>query len=150
MNRIFGKDEGPLPEFERPPRKPRHDEADDKKRAVLAVSVTAVTMVIVAAWLLTLPMQLDKFQILDDESVARWYVIREEMNEETGGLQAQLDNIKEQLDEAAGELKIASDRGDETGDGSIVPEDVAERLRAKIMESESINQNEQDATTQED
>ncbi|MEA3249129.1 MAG: hypothetical protein U9Q03_02105 [Patescibacteria group bacterium] len=145
---IFGKDEGRLSRAEGVPRisRARHEE-DEKKRAMLTVAVIAVTVVIVTAWLLTLPMQLRKFEILDNESVARWYVVREEMEGETGNIQEQLDKIKEQLDVAAGELEIASGLGISEGDsGGLSAEGLAERLRAKLMEAESLNQNEQDAT----
>ncbi len=120
----------------------------DRKRAVLAVAVTGVTIVIVAAWLLTLPMQLDNFQILDDDSVARWYVIQEDMENEGASIQQQLDQIRDQLEEAAGELDIASGTG--IGGDEMVPQDIAERMRTKLMELDSINQSEKDATTQED
>jgi len=124
-------------------------DGDDRKRVILAVAVTVTTLVIVAAWLVTLPMQLDGFRILDDDSVARWYVIREEVNQEAGGIQEQLDRLKSQLDEAAAGLENTSDRSDEAAGGVLIPTDIAGRLRNKIMGAGSINQTEQDATTQE-
>lgn len=158
MKRIFGKDDGQVVGVDgslpvrgaRQVRKEQEDDGLDNRRVVLAIAVTAVTLVIVAAWLLTLPMQLEKFHILDDESVARWYVIRDEVNADAGGFQEQLDQIKEQLDATAEELEITSELGNGSDADTLIPEEVAERLRAKIMEMESINQTEQDATTQED
>jgi len=156
MKRIFDKDEVRLTGTDKAPsvkaaKDGRTDDydGDDRKRVILAVAVTATTLVIVAAWLLTLPMQLESFKILDDDSVARWYIIREEVDQEAGGIQEQLDRLKSQLDEAAAGLENTSDRNDTKADGALVPIEVAERLRDRIMGSGSINQTEQDATTQE-
>jgi hypothetical protein len=149
MNMIFEKDDGLDSESGGTPRISRAQvEESEKKRVILTIAVVAVTVIIVTAWLLTLPMQLEKFEILDDESVARWHVIREEVDREAGTIQGQLDLIKEQIDIAATELEITSGRGNSDESGVSAAE-MADILRKKMMEAESNNETEKDATQEE-
>jgi hypothetical protein len=155
MSGIFGKDDMSLKEAEESlkiqeelRRQNRHHDSElDKKRAVLAVSVTAVTLVIVAAWLLTLPMQLKQFKVLDSDSVARWYAVQDEIDAEGVTLQEQFDEIKSQMDQMAEDLELASGSDEDDEEDKL---DLAERLRETILEKESIIETEQDATTQEE
>lgn len=100
------------------------------QRLALLVAMTVSMAIIIGAWLLVLPYQLQQNQLLSDEELNRWQEVQAEVNSQTEDFRETLEAFNTDTAQQPTEAKMQ----DSNNDAGHVPPEVVDRLRIKLQE----------------